>query len=189
MTHLRRATRVLLSTIRLACVCVCVCVWPRQAGGQAAPARLDSVARRIVDAARYATFVTVDAEGRPQARTVQPRAPLSGWSIWFATNPRTRKVREVAANARVALHYFDPATDSYVAVTGRARVVRDRATQNAMWDPAWSSFYPDRERGVVLIAVDADRVEVVAPTLGVDSDPATWRPQSFMPRAPARKRP
>jgi len=164
-------------------------LWPQSARGQGVPARLDSVARRIVAAARYATFVTVDASGQPQARPVQPRAPQPGWRIWFATNPRTRKVRELSANAGVAMHYFDPATDSYVAVTGRARVVRDRATKQAMWDPAWNSFYPDREKGVVLIVVEAERVEVVAPTLGVDSDPVTWRPQAFVPRAVDRKRP
>jgi general stress protein 26 len=185
MIDSRRSTRVFCATLWLAGLGA----WPLPASGQAAPARLDSVARRIVAAARYATFVTVDAEGRPQARTVQPRAPLSGWSIWFATNPRTRKVKEISGNARVAMHYFDPGTDSYVAVTGRARVVRDRATKDAMWDPAWNSFYPDRETGVVLIAVEAERVEVVAPTLGVDSDPATWRPQSFTPAPVTRKRP
>ena len=151
---------------------------------QVAAPQLDSVARRIVAGARYATFVTVDRAGSPQVRTVQPRAPETGWDVWFATNPRTRKVAEVERNGAVALHYFDPATESYVAVTGRARVIRDRVTRDAHWDPAWNAFYPDRDQGVLLIAVQAERVEVVSPQLGVNSDAATWRPQSFSPRAP-----
>lgn len=150
---------------------------------QVATPRLDSIARRIIAAAKYATFVTVDAAGRPQVRTVQPRSPEADWGVWFATNPRTRKVQEVTRRASVALHYFDPVTESYVAITGRARVVRDRATRDAHWDPAWTAFYPDREKGVVLIGVDAVRIEVVSPRLGVDSDAATWRPQSFAPKA------
>lgn len=150
--------------------------------------RLDSIARVIVAAAKYATFVTVDSAGRPRVRTIQPRPPEAGWSVWFATNPRTRKVPEIDRNPRVALHYFDPKTESYVAVTGRARVVRDRATKDAHWDPAWSAFYPDQDNSVVLVAIDADRIEVVSPRLGVDSDSATWRPQGFSPRT-SRVRP
>lgn len=156
------------------------------AGAQASPARLDSVARRIVAAARYATFVTVDADGQPLARTVQPKAPSAAWTVWLATNPRTRKVREVERQPRVAMHWFDPATESYVAITGRARVVRDRPTKNAHWDPAWNAFYENRDTDAVLIRVDAERVEVVSPRLGVDSDRTTWRPQSFTPRSVTR---
>lgn len=153
---------------------------------QSAPVRLDSIARRIVAAARYATFVTVDGASQPQARTVQPLRPDTAWRVWFATNPRTRKVREVARQPRVALHYFDHATESYVTITGRARVVRDRRSKDAHWDPAWNAFYKNRDTDVVLIVVEAARVEVVSPALGVDSDATTWRPQSFVParRAP-----
>ena len=147
-----------------------------------APLRLDSVARRIIGAATYATFITVDNAAQPQARTVQPLAPNARWEIWFATNPRTRKVQEIRRNPRVAVHYFDPVTQSYVAISGRARLVRDRATMDAHWDAAWNTFYPDRDSSVVLVAVTPLRVEVVSPSAGVNSDPRTWRPQSFVPK-------
>lgn len=154
---------------------------------KASPARLDTVARRVVAAARYATFITVDSVGQPSARTVQPLRPDPAWRVWFATNPRTRKVREVTQQPRVALHYFDPATESYVAITGRARVVTDRRSKDTHWDPAWNAFYKNRETDAVLIVVEAARVEVVSPALGVNSDEATWRPQSFVPaRRPSR---
>jgi len=154
---------------------------------QSAPARLDSIARRIVASARYATFVTVDAANQPQVRTVQPLLPDTAWHVWFATNPRTRKVRELAQQPRVAMHYFDPSTESYVAITGRARIVRDRKTKDAHWNPAWNAFYTNRDTDVVLIVVEASRVEVVSPAMGVDSDKATWRPQAFVPvRLPSR---
>lgn len=158
----------------------------RRASAQASPAQLDSVARRVVAAARYATFVTADVAGQPFTRTVQPKPPTGSWTVWFATNPRTRKVREVEQQPRVAMHWFDAATDSYVAVTGRARIVRDRATKDANWDPAWNAFYKNRDTDVVLVRVDVSRVEVVSPRNGVDSDKTTWRPQSFVLRVPTR---
>ncbi len=159
----------------------------------AAPARaqtstppLEPIARRIVASVAYPTFITTDASGRPQARTVQPLQPDSSWTVWFATNPRTRKVREIARDPRVVLHYFDPATLSYVSLVGRARVVRDRATKDAHWTEAWNAFYPDRDTSVVLIAVRAERLEIVSSTLGVAGDAATWRPPTITirPRPP-----
>ena len=137
---------------------------------------LEEFARRIVRAVPYPTFITTDASGRPQARTVQALAPDSGWTVWFATNPRTRKVGEVERDARVVLHYFDQSTRSYVSLIGRARVVRDRATKAAHWDQAWNAFYPDRDKSVVLIAVEAERLEIVSSTLGISGDAATWTP-------------
>lgn len=137
---------------------------------------LEEFARRIVKAVPYPTFITKDATGQPQARTVQALQPDSAWTVWFATNPRTRKVSEVSRDPRVVLHYFDLSTLSYVSLVGRARVVRDRATKDAHWDASWNAFYPDRDAGVVLIAVTADRLEVVSSTLGIAGDAATWRP-------------
>lgn len=137
---------------------------------------LEETARRIVRAVPYPTFITNDSAGRPQARTVQPVLPDASWAVWFATNPRTRKVGEIERDPRVVLHYFDQGTLSYVALHGRARVVRDRATKAAHWVKEWDAFYPDRDASVVLIAVDAERLEIVSSTLGVSGDAATWRP-------------
>jgi general stress protein 26 len=141
---------------------------------------LEPIARGIVASVAYPTFITTDASGRPQARTVQPLPPDSSWTVWFATNPRTRKVREITRDPRVVLHYFDPATLSYVSLIGRARVVRDRATKDEHWTTAWNAFYPDRDTSVVLIAVRAERLEIVSSTLGVSGDAATWRPPTVM---------
>jgi general stress protein 26 len=151
-------------------------------------ARLQQVARRIVSTVPFPTFITSDVSGRPQARTVQPQTPDSAWTVWFATNPRTRKVSEIQRDPRVVLHYFDQSTLSYVALIGRARVVRDRATKAAHWNPAWDAFYPDRDASVVLIAVDAERLEIVSSTLGVRGDAATWRPPTVRLPDVRRKR-
>jgi len=165
---------------------------PGLAAQQAPPARdsltptsLERAARRLVAAVPFPALVTVGLDGAPQARPVQPRLPDSSWTVWVATNPRTRKVREIARDPRVALHYFDPATLGYVTLKGRARVVRDAATKAAQWDPAWDAFYPDRDRGAVLLAVQGERLEIVSAAWGIEGDPATWRP----PTVELRRRP
>lgn len=146
---------------------------------------LEERARQIVRAVPYPTFITNDSSGRPQARTVQPLPPDSAWTVWFATNPRTRKVGEIQRDPRVVLHYFDQGTLSYVSLVGRARVVRDRATKDAHWTANWNAFYPDRDTSVVLIVVEAERLEIVSSTLGISGDAATWRPPTVV--LPRRK--
>ena len=148
-------------------------------GADAARAsRIAAVARQVIDAAKFATFVTLDETGRPRSRTVQPQAPDSVFTVWFATNPRTRKVIDIGHDGRVVLHYFDPALAGYVSLVGRARVVRDRATKDAHWAKTWDGHYPDRDTSVVLIAVKAERLEVVCAKLGIEGDKGTWLPPS-----------
>ncbi|MEW6320409.1 MAG: pyridoxamine 5'-phosphate oxidase family protein [Acidobacteriota bacterium] len=154
------------------------------AGAQTAPAAphtrdaIVSAARSVVATARYATLVTLDATGQPQARIVDPFAPEDDLAIWVATNPLSRKVGEIAADPRVTLLYFDSASESYVTVIGSARLVRDPAEKAKRWKPEWAGFYKDANRGddYLLIRIDVSRLEVVAAALGMTNDPATWRP-------------
>ena len=154
---------------------------PRQ--GRAQPsaagnrrAELVAVARRIMSAARYCAFITIDSAGRPQARTIDPLAPDSLLTVWFATNPGTRKVREVRRDPRVTLYYFDARSEGYVTIIGRARLVNDRAEKARRWKPEWQPFYPDRDKGEMLVEVTPERLEIVSVKDRIQGDSLTWRP-------------
>ncbi len=156
---------------------------PTATGQPASPvaptrAAIISATRTIIGHARYATLVTVDASGQPQARIVDPFLPEDDLMIWIATNARSRKVGEVAVNDRVTLLYFDMSTQSYVTVIGRARLVRDDKEKNARWKEEWATFYKNKNHGddYLLIRVVPSRLEVVSPALGLVNDPDTWRP-------------
>jgi len=144
-------------------------------------------ARRVIDAAKFAAFITLDATGHPVARTVQPEAPDSSMVVWFATNPHTRKVGEVARDSRATLYYFDPESLAYVSLVGRARIVRDRAEQDRHWNAAWDAHYPDRKFGVVLVEVTPEHLEVVDIKRGVRGDSITWRPPTLPIRKPGAR--
>jgi general stress protein 26 len=165
--------------MRLAVLLLLSSLLPAAGSRQPAARDLRPAARLVIQAARYATFITVDASGQPQARTVQPVQPDSDMVVWFATNPRTRKVAQLAANPRATLHYFDPATQGYVTLVGRARVVRDRAEKERHWNPAWTPHYADRDTSVVLIELRPERLEMVDIGRRVTGDPRTWTPPSM----------
>jgi general stress protein 26 len=154
-----------------------------QAAGQP-PASADRRAaiveavRTIVEKARYASLVTLDDTGHPQARVVDPLPPEADLTIWIATNPLSRKVGQIARDRRVTLLYFDAAGESYVTVIGTATTVRDPREKVRRWKEEWAAFYKDRNLGddFLLIRVEPSRLEVSSAALGMANDPATWRP-------------
>lgn len=68
------------------------------------------------------TLSTVDAEGRPSARIVLLKG-VDGQGLVFYTNTRSRKGREIAARAEVALTFWWPQLESQIRFEGPARPV------------------------------------------------------------------
>jgi general stress protein 26 len=137
-----------------------------------------TAARDVMAKARFCTFVTNGLDGHPAARIVDPIAPDADFVIWFATNPLTRKVKEVGRDARVTLLCFEAATLSYVTVQGRGALIADAAVKQAHWKDDWSRVYPNgaRSSDVVLIRVAPIRLEIVSESRGLFADPKTWLP-------------
>lgn len=145
------------------------------------------VARDIMRAARYAALITQDVGAGAAARTIDPAPPDSGMVVRFVTNPRSRKVRQIGRDSRVALHYFDAKGLRYVTLYGRAREVRDGAAKRRLWYAEWTPVYPGRERDATLYEVIPERAEVVSPGEGMAGDTVTWAaPTIRFPRQPSR---
>ena len=150
----------------------------RVASAQTPPDRdsLLTAARQVMQGARYAALITLDSTGAPQARTVEPFAPEGDMTVWIGTNPLTRKVDEIRRDPRVTLYYYDPAAMGYVTIRGRAELVDDPSLKLKWWNPGWNAFYPDREKGYLLVKVTPERLEIVSPAHGITGDAVTWRP-------------
>jgi general stress protein 26 len=144
---------------------------------QAAQTRVLSVARDIIASARFATFVTLAEGGAPQARIVDPLSPDADFVVYVATNPMSRKVREIRKDSRVTLLYFDPGRPGYVTLVGRAREATGGEKQ-AHHKNDWQAFFPaESPASYVLYRVVPSRVEVVSAKDGLPGDTATWRPE------------
>jgi general stress protein 26 len=137
-----------------------------------------AAARDVMAEARYATLISLGPDGHPQARIMEPFAPEEDFTVWLATNSRSRKVTEIARDPRVTLLYFDRDGASYVTLVGEAEAVDDPEMKARYWKTEWAAFYPDEYRGedYLLIKVVARRLEVSAERLGIMNDPVTWRP-------------
>ena len=143
-----------------------------------APALIRAAAFDVMRASRYCTLITIGDDGQPQARIVDPLIAENEGAIWIATNPKTRKVKEIERDSRVTLMFFNAAANEYVTVHARAAVVTDADRKAAHWKPEWRPFYKEQTRGAdfMLFEVRPFRFEVSSPRHKLANDPDTWRP-------------
>jgi general stress protein 26 len=62
-------------------------------------------------------------------------------TIWFVTGESTPKVWEIQADARVAVTF--QSARRFVALSGQAQLVADRAKIAQLWKPAWKVWFPN----------------------------------------------
>ena len=139
-------------------------------------------------ATRYCSLITIGARGRANARTMDAFAPDEKMVVWFGTNPLSRKVAEIRRNPRVTLYYFDRENQAYVTLHGIARLVNDPQEKLRHWKDVWKTFYPDRDRGYLLIEVRPSSLEVVNTKTGIAGKNPAWDPPSVTFGPPKRKR-
>ena len=133
------------------------------------------LARTAMVEARYCALITVDKEGQPRARTVDPFLPDDDFNILIATRPNTRKVEQIRANPRVTLYYFDAENRNYVTVMGVAKLIDDVRMKKAMRRERDNErLYPNFPDDYLLIHVSPTWVEAMVP--GHRGDRETWRP-------------
>ena len=117
-------------------------------------------ARMIIDSADSRVLVTVDEEGKPQARTMSPFPPEENWIIWLGTFPFSRKAKQIQNNPKVVVFYYDTKGMSYVSVSGKARLVNDPELKAKYWKSGWKRFYPNRDKDYILIEVTPVKLEI-----------------------------
>jgi general stress protein 26 len=82
-----------------------------------------------------------------------------GAELWFITARDTRHVDDIGKNPQVSITFSS--RDSWVALTGRAQIVDDRAKLEELWNTfaeAWLPGGPE-DPNVGLIRVDVERAE------------------------------
>ena len=141
---------------------------------------LITAAREIMTASRYCALVTVDRNGRPQVRTMDPFPADRAMIIWLGTNAHSRKVSEIRRQPRVTLYYFDRESQAYVTIHGIANVVNDAKEKARHWKEEWQPFYPNRDKDYLLIKVRPLKLEVVDTRKGILGDPRTWLPPTVI---------
>lgn len=138
--------------------------------------KLMIAAKEIMTAAGTCALITLDEEGRPRVRVMDPFIPESDLTVWFGTNPKSRKVNQIKKDPRVTLYYLDSDASGYVMIHGKAQLVDDQKEKEKRWKDEWKAFYPNKPEGYLLIKVTPEWMEVISYTRGITGDPTTWQP-------------
>lgn len=133
-------------------------------------------AREIIRNARTCALITLDKEGGPRARTMDPFSPDADFNVWFGTNSKSRKVDQIKNDSRVTIYYFDHKTEGYVLIYGTAELIKDSAEKENHWKKEWEDFYPNKSDNYLLIKVSPIWMEVLSSYHGIYNDPITWQP-------------
>jgi general stress protein 26 len=117
----------------------------------------------LIGEVQVAMLTTVRADGRLVSRplrTLETARPFMG-ELWFFVRRDSHKAREIEHDAHVNLAYAAPGRNAYVSLSGRARIVDNRAKVEELWSPELEPYFAGGrgERDLVLLRVDVDGAE------------------------------
>jgi general stress protein 26 len=138
------------------------------------------VSRKIITDCYFGTFISIDQNGQPRARVMEPFAPEDDFTIWMATNPKSRKVAQIENNLRATLHYFDKNSMGYVSLMGKAFIINDKAIKSQKWKDGWEKFYQNQEDAYLLIKFIPETLELISISNGFTGDESTWQPHRIL---------
>jgi len=138
--------------------------------------------KKIIKDCYYGTLISIDEKGQPRARVMEPFSPESDFTIWLATNPKSRKVNQIKNNPRVSMYYFDKSQMGYVSLMGKATLVNDSEIKSKIWKDGWEKFYKNKEDAYLLICFIPDYIELISFSNSYNGDEDTWQPHAVILR-------
>ncbi|MGI9614920.1 MAG: pyridoxamine 5'-phosphate oxidase family protein [Acidimicrobiales bacterium] len=127
---------------------------------------LEEVQRAATNLSPWAHLATVGADGEPDVVPVHPC--WEGDTLWTMLGSDSVKARNVADNAKVALHWQVTEVGDGVEVWGTAELFDDVETKRRLWDDVFdydlSAFAPggpDDSPGTAFLAIRPTRAMVL----------------------------
>lgn len=112
---------------------------------------------------KFGMFTHRHADGKLHAHplTTQNRALDENGMLYFFVSRATELGRSVQADGNVGVSYGDPGKDTWVSVSGTARVSEDRALKERLYNPIVKAWFPGglEDPNLELIEVHIDSAE------------------------------
>jgi general stress protein 26 len=122
--------------------------------------QIEKVADLIEDI-RIAFLTTVASDGTLHSRPMATQRDRFDGTLYFFTYADSEKVRETDQQRRVAVTFADPSSNTYVALTGNAHTLRDKAKAEELWHPFLKTWFPQglEDPNLALLHVHVDHAE------------------------------
>lgn len=103
-------------------------------------------------------MLTTEDGGHLRARPMVASQSDFDGTLWFFTRAGAHKVTEVGQEPQVCVSYAEPAKQNYVSLSGRARLVTDRAQIKSHWTESLRTWFPkgsdDPEAALLAVRVE-----------------------------------
>ena len=116
---------------------------------------------KMIEGIKIAMLATIDEDGSLRSRPMMTQETEFDGELWFFTRASAPKVDEIEHDHHVNVSYAAPDDNRYVSVSGMARLVRDRAKIEELWNPAYKAWFPDGldDPDLALLQVSVDHAE------------------------------
>ena len=110
---------------------------------------------------RIAMMTTIENGQELRSRPMYTNTPDNDGKLWFFTEQDSSKVSEVQQDRHVNLGYSKPEDNLYVAISGTANVVTDRAKIKELWSEGLRAWFPkgSDDPNIALLCVTIDKGE------------------------------
>ena len=108
-----------------------------------------------------AMLTTVDQDGSLRSRPMANKQSEASDSLWFLTQASAHTALEIEAEHQVSITFADPGLHSYVSISGRGRLIRDRAKAEELWSPYAKIWFPEGidDPDLAILEVEMDKAE------------------------------
>ena len=108
----------------------------------------------------FAMMTTEDGDNLRARPMVAAQKEFDG-SLWFYTRASSHKVDEVQGDQRVGVTYAEPSKQEYVSLSGKARLVRDKAAITEHWQESLRTWFPKglEDPDIALLRVEVTEAE------------------------------
>ena len=92
---------------------------------------------------RVTMMTTAEADHTLRSRPMYTQQAEYEGQLWFFTKDDAPKTDEIENDRHVNLAYVNPSDDTYVSVSGVAKLVYDRQKAEEIWNPVVKAWFPE----------------------------------------------
>ena len=116
--------------------------------------------RKLTEGIDFCMLTTSDG-GVLRSRPMSTQQADFDGNLWFFTSDATHKIEEIEKDDRVTAAYSDPSNNTFVSISGRASISKDKAKMNELWSPVLKAWFPEGldDPKLCLLKVEAEQAE------------------------------
>ena len=97
----------------------------------------------LIKGIRFAMLTTAARGGELRSRPMTMLDQEFDGDLWFFVGASSPQVAEMRADDQINLSFADPGKNTYVSISGTARISRDRSKIEELWKPVYKAWFPN----------------------------------------------